>query len=79
MLNARKLVIAIIGFTVLFIGILMIVLPGPAIVFIPLGIGILAIEFVWARKILKKMNDSNPFKNKSIPEAEKKKDDSKPA
>ena len=30
----------------------MIVLPGPAIVFIPLGLGILATEFVWARRLV---------------------------
>jgi len=62
--NARKLIVAVIGFTVLLIGILMIVLPGPAIVFIPLGIGILAIEFIWARKLLQKMKDNIPFKRK---------------
>ena len=30
----------------------MLVLPGPAIVFIPLGLAILATEFLWARKWL---------------------------
>jgi asparagine N-glycosylation enzyme membrane subunit Stt3 len=63
--NFRKLVVAIIGFTVLFIGLLMIVLPGPAIIFIPLGLGILAIEFIWARKILRKIKDKMPFHDKS--------------
>ena len=33
----------------LLLGIAMIVLPGPAILMIPLGIGILATEFAWAR------------------------------
>ena len=59
--NVRKLVVAFVGSTVLFIGILMIVLPGPAVVFIPLGIGILAIEFIWARKLLKRIKEKNPF------------------
>jgi hypothetical protein len=40
---------------VLAIGIAMIVLPGPAIVVIPLGLGILATEFVWARSLLAKV------------------------
>ncbi|WP_243689457.1 PGPGW domain-containing protein, partial [Geotalea toluenoxydans] len=31
----------------------MIVLPGPAVIVIPIGLGILATEFVWARTILK--------------------------
>ncbi|MDD5773149.1 MAG: PGPGW domain-containing protein [bacterium] len=42
----------VIGFTVLLIGIAMIVLPGPAILVIPLGLAILAGEFLWAKKLL---------------------------
>jgi uncharacterized protein (TIGR02611 family) len=55
--QAKRLMIAIIGFTVLLIGIVMIVLPGPAIIIIPLGLAILAGEFVWARSILNKVKD----------------------
>ena len=55
--QAKKLIIAVIGFTVLLIGLVMIVLPGPAFIVIPLGLGILATEFVWARKILKHVKD----------------------
>ncbi len=33
----------------------MIVLPGPAVLVIPLGLGILASELVWARRILNKI------------------------
>jgi uncharacterized protein (TIGR02611 family) len=50
----RRVIVAVIGFTVLLIGVAMMVLPGPAIVVIPLGLGILATEFVWARRVLKK-------------------------
>ena len=42
--QVKKLLIAIIGFTVLLIGIAMIVLSGPAIVVIPIGLAILATE-----------------------------------
>lgn len=42
----------VIGFTILLIGIVMIVLPGPAILVIPVGLAILAGEFVWAKKLL---------------------------
>jgi hypothetical protein len=35
----------------------MIVLPGPAIVVIPVGLAILATEFVWARKLLITVKD----------------------
>ena len=50
----RRVIVAVIGFTVILIGVAMIVLPGPAIVVIPLGLAILATEFVWARRVLKK-------------------------
>lgn len=52
---ARKVVIALIGGTVTLIGIAMIVLPGPAFVVLPAGLAILAIEFAWARRWLKKV------------------------
>jgi len=47
----------VIGFTILGIGVAMIVLPGPAIVVIPIGLATLATEFVWARKLLKRLTD----------------------
>ncbi|OGQ08255.1 MAG: hypothetical protein A3G32_07905 [Deltaproteobacteria bacterium RIFCSPLOWO2_12_FULL_40_28] len=50
--KARRFFIALIGGTVLLIGIAMIVLPGPALVVIPLGLAVLASEFVWAKKVL---------------------------
>jgi uncharacterized protein (TIGR02611 family) len=53
--KVKRLVIGVIGFTVLLIGIAMIVLPGPAFIVIPVALGILATEFVWARRLLKKV------------------------
>lgn len=35
----------------------MIVTPGPAFVVIPVGLAILAVEFVWARRWLKKIRE----------------------
>lgn len=58
--QARRLIVAIVGMTVLAIGIAMIVLPGPAIVVIPIGLGILATEFVWARRLLHKIRARFP-------------------
>ncbi|MCX7794082.1 MAG: PGPGW domain-containing protein [Thermodesulfovibrionales bacterium] len=62
--QVRRLIIAVIGFTVLAIGLAMIVLPGPAFIVIPLGLGILGIEFIWARKLLdrikSRINRKNP-------------------
>ena len=50
----RKVLIAIIGTTVLVIGIVLIVLPGPAFIVIPIGLAILASEFIWARRLVER-------------------------
>jgi hypothetical protein len=60
----RKAIVAVLGFTVLLLGIAMIVLPGPAFIVIPLGLAILATEFVWARSLLKKAREF--FKKKGV-------------
>jgi len=39
------------GFSIVLIGLVMIVLPGPAIIIVPLGFAILASEFAWARRV----------------------------
>jgi uncharacterized protein (TIGR02611 family) len=53
--KVKRLVIAVIGFTVLLIGIVMIATPGPSILVIPLGLAILATEFIWARRLLNRV------------------------
>ena len=50
--QAKRLIVIVVGFTVLVAGIAMILLPGPAVVVIPIGLAILATEFIWARKLL---------------------------
>lgn len=50
--SARRIVVLVTGSTVLLVGILMIVMPGPAILVIPAGLAILATEFIWARRML---------------------------
>jgi uncharacterized protein (TIGR02611 family) len=55
--NARRIVVFVIGSTVLLIGIIMVVAPGPAFVVIPLGLSILATEFAWARWLLKRSKE----------------------
>jgi Putative transmembrane protein (PGPGW) len=52
---ARRCVVALIGGTVVLVGIVMIVTPGPAFVVIPAGLGILSIEFAFARRWLKRL------------------------
>jgi uncharacterized protein (TIGR02611 family) len=48
----RRLIVGVIGGTVLLIGLALVFLPGPAVVVIPLGLAILATEFAWARHYL---------------------------
>lgn len=55
--TARKFVVFVVGSTVVLIGVVMIVAPGPAVVVIPAGLAILATEFIWARRLLKKMKE----------------------
>ena len=52
---ARRIAVAILGTTVLAIGIVMIIAPGPALIVIPVGLAILGLEFAWARIWLKKL------------------------
>ena len=50
----RRLIVGVIGGTILLIGIALLFLPGPAVLVIPLGLAILATEFAWARHYLLK-------------------------
>ncbi len=51
----KTVVVTLVGFSVVAVGILMIVTPGPAILVIPAGLAILALEFAWARRWLRKI------------------------
>lgn len=50
----KKIVVAIMGGTVVLIGLAMLVLPGPGLVVILGGVAILATEFIWARRWMNK-------------------------
>jgi tellurite resistance protein TerC len=50
----RRLVVGVVGGTVLLIGVALIFLPGPAFVVIPVGLAILATEFAWAQRYVRK-------------------------
>lgn len=53
---ARRIVVGVIGGSILLLGVAMIVLPGPAIIVIPIGLGILGLEFAWARFWLRRFH-----------------------
>lgn len=55
---ARRCAIALVGGTVILIGIAMIVLPGPAFIVIPAGLAILGLEFAWAKQWLEKIRST---------------------
>lgn len=49
----RRVIVSVIGFTLIVLGLLLIVLPGPfTIPFLVLGLAILALEFAWADRML---------------------------
>jgi tellurite resistance protein TerC len=53
--RAKRLIKIVVGFTLLAVGTAMLVLPGPGIVTIMLGLALLAAEFVWARRLLDRL------------------------
>lgn len=55
--TARRVLILLIGGTITLLGIALLVLPGPAVVVIPVGLAILGVEFAWARHWLRRFRD----------------------
>jgi len=53
--EAKMVIILIIGITFLLAGLALLILPGPGILIIVRGLAVLATEFIWARRILKKL------------------------
>lgn len=52
---ARRITVGVVGGTLVLFGVLLIFLPGPALVVIPVGLAILSLEFAWARHWLHKL------------------------
>ena len=52
--HSKRLVVSIIGITALIVGVIFFVLPGPGFIFVIIGLGVLATEFVWAENLLNK-------------------------
>ena len=52
--NAKRMLVAALGFTVLGAGVALLALPGPGLVVIIVGLAILATEFAWAERALDK-------------------------
>jgi uncharacterized protein (TIGR02611 family) len=55
--QAKRLLKILVGFTLLALGIVMVVTPGPGVFTIILALGVLAAEFVWARRLLDRVKE----------------------
>ncbi len=53
--QVRRVFLIIAGFTLLLVGGVMLVTPGPGMLVIFLGLGLLAAEFVWARRLMERI------------------------
>ncbi len=60
---ARRIVVTVVGVTVVLLGAIMLVTPGPAFIVLPIGLAILSIEFAWARLWLRKLRESISYRN----------------
>jgi tellurite resistance protein TerC len=67
--QGRRIVILLLGSSVLLVGAAMVVLPGPAILVIPLGLAILGLEFAWARLWLRKIRNAAATARRRLQEA----------
>jgi cation:H+ antiporter len=50
--QARRLIILVVGTTVILVGVLLLVMPGPGVLVVLIGLGILGTEFFWAKRLL---------------------------
>jgi uncharacterized protein (TIGR02611 family) len=53
--QARRLIVLVTGVTLVLCGVVMLITPGPGLLLIFSGLSILALEFVWARRLLRKI------------------------
>lgn len=53
--RARIVAVAVIGTTAVVLGVIMLVLPGPGLLVIIGGLAILGSEFLWARRLMRKV------------------------
>ena len=56
--TARRIAVLAVGSTVVLLGIVMLVTPGPGLIVIPVGLAILSVEFAWARLWLRKVRET---------------------
>lgn len=60
---------AVLGFTVVLIGLALLVLPGPGLLVIAVGLGMLALEFAWAERVLERTLDRMSQTSRTVQQA----------
>lgn len=53
--HLKKILTTFAGGLCIFIGLFFILLPGPAVIFLPLGLALLSLEYAWAKTWLRKV------------------------
>jgi tellurite resistance protein TerC len=62
----RRVAVLIVGTAVLLAGLLMLVGPGPGFIVVFAGLAILATEFLWARRLLRRMREKGLQMTKAL-------------
>ena len=52
--HIKRIIVTVVGGTILILGVVMVVTPGPAVIVVPAGLAILGTEYAWARRWLRK-------------------------
>lgn len=55
--HTKKVIVTVVGLTIVAAGLAMLVLPGPGWIAIVAGLALLATEYVWARRLLEKAKE----------------------
>jgi tellurite resistance protein TerC len=50
--NGKRIAVSVIGFTLVALGLVLLVLPGPGLLVVAAGFAVLATEYAWARSAL---------------------------
>lgn len=66
--HIKRIIVTVVGGTIVIFGVLMIVTPGPAIIVIPAGLAVLGTEYAWARRWLRK---GRRMANKALSQTQK--------
>jgi uncharacterized protein (TIGR02611 family) len=64
--QAKRLLKIVFGFTLLAAGVVMLVTPGPGWIVIFFALGVLAAEFVWARRLLNSIKERGERLRKTV-------------